>query len=72
MRSRNSESSQDSHSDGSSEHYFVPISSANFSQVGPENRVISIRSKRLFSSQTDNSLLDNHPHGDCMSGKYDD
>ncbi|GLU11407.1 hypothetical protein SLE2022_281550 [Rubroshorea leprosula] len=69
----NLESSQDSHSDGSSEHYFVPISSANFSQVGPENKGgTSIRNKKLFSSQTDNSLLDNHPHDDHTRGKYDD
>ncbi|GLT43401.1 hypothetical protein SLA2020_173520 [Shorea laevis] len=68
----NSESSQDGHSDGSSERYFVPISSANFSQVGPENKGTSIRSKKLFSPQTDNSLLDNHPHDDHTRGKYDD
>ncbi|KAM7509230.1 hypothetical protein LguiA_019683 [Lonicera macranthoides] len=55
------ESSQDSHSDDSSEHFFVPLSGAGFSRLGPENnKSISTRSKRLFVSQADASLLEDH------------
>ncbi|KAJ0053603.1 hypothetical protein Pint_02906 [Pistacia integerrima] len=38
VRSSNSESSRDSHSDESSEHFFVPLSAAGFSRLGPENK----------------------------------
>ncbi|GLU02178.1 hypothetical protein SLE2022_194420 [Rubroshorea leprosula] len=71
MPSCNSESSQDNHSDESFEHFFVPISSANLSRASPENKVASIKSKRLFSSQTDNSGPDNHPRDDHTRSKYD-
>lgn len=55
------ESSQDSHSDDSSEHFFVPLSGAGFSRLGPENnKSVSTRSKRLFVSQADTSLLEDH------------
>ncbi|XP_022774302.1 AUGMIN subunit 6-like [Durio zibethinus] len=66
MPSCNSESSLNSQSDEGSEHFFVPVSSTNFFRGGPETKVGSIRSKRLFSTQTDNSLLDNH------GSNYDD
>ncbi|GMI67095.1 augmin subunit 6, GEMINI POLLEN 3 [Hibiscus trionum] len=56
----NSESSNDRQTDESSEHFFVPISSTNHSHVGPETKLGSIRTKRLFSTQTENSLLDSH------------
>ena len=68
----NSESSQDSQSDESSEHFFVPVSSTNFSRGGPETKVGSIRSKRLFSTQTDNSLLDSHASDGRIGSNYDD
>ncbi|XVF16262.1 hypothetical protein REPUB_Repub10bG0016200 [Reevesia pubescens] len=72
MPSCNSESSRDSQSDESSEHFFVPVSSTNFSRGVPENKVGSIRSKRLFSTQTDNSLLDNHATDGHIWSNYDD
>lgn len=51
------ESSQDSHSDDSSEHFFVPLSGAGFSRLGPENKSVSTKSKRLFVSQPNSPLL---------------
>ncbi|XWS40636.1 hypothetical protein CRYUN_Cryun17cG0012700 [Craigia yunnanensis] len=66
----NSESSQDSQSDESSEHFFL-CSSTNFSRGGPETKVGSIRSKRLFSTQTDNFLLDSHASDGRIESNYD-
>ncbi|XVE67771.1 hypothetical protein DITRI_Ditri09bG0014900 [Diplodiscus trichospermus] len=68
----NSESSRDSQSDESSEHFFVPVSSTKFSHGGPETKVASIKSKRLFSTQTDDSLLDSHASDDRIGSNYDD
>ncbi|KAL5793331.1 hypothetical protein ACOSP7_001925 [Xanthoceras sorbifolium] len=72
VRSCNSESSRDSHSDESSEHFFVPLSAPGFSRMGPENKASPVRSKRLFVSQTDASILDNHVPNGHMGSKYDD
>ncbi|XP_017975691.1 PREDICTED: AUGMIN subunit 6 [Theobroma cacao] len=72
MPSCNSESSRDSQSDESSEHFFVPVSSNNFSRGGPESKVSSIRTKRLFSTQTGNSLLDSHGGNGHIGSNYDD
>ncbi|XP_022740767.1 AUGMIN subunit 6-like [Durio zibethinus] len=72
MPSCNSESSRDSQSDESSEHFFLPVSSTNFSRGAPENKVGLIRSKRLFSTQTDNSLLDGHASDGPLGSNYDD
>ncbi|XP_021299001.1 AUGMIN subunit 6 [Herrania umbratica] len=72
MPSCNSESSRDSQSDESSEHFFVPVSSTKFSRGGPESKVSSIRTKRLFSTQTDNSLLDSHGGNGHIGSNYDD
>uniref|UniRef100_A0A7N0V8S1 HAUS augmin-like complex subunit 6 N-terminal domain-containing protein n=1 Tax=Kalanchoe fedtschenkoi TaxID=63787 RepID=A0A7N0V8S1_KALFE len=60
MHSSRSGSSRDSQSDDSSEHFFVPLSASGFSRLGPENKIVSARSKRFFPSQVDNSFLDNH------------
>uniref|UniRef100_A0A7N0ZZA9 HAUS augmin-like complex subunit 6 N-terminal domain-containing protein n=1 Tax=Kalanchoe fedtschenkoi TaxID=63787 RepID=A0A7N0ZZA9_KALFE len=60
MHSSRSGSSRDSQSDDSSEHFFVPISASGFSRLGPDNKIISARSKRFFPSQVDISFLDNH------------
>ncbi|TYI09019.1 hypothetical protein ES332_A09G042400v1 [Gossypium tomentosum] len=69
----NLESSQDNQSNESSEQFFVPVSSTNFSCGGPENKVSLIKTKRLFSTQTDNSLLDSHAsNGRIGSHNYDD
>ncbi|KAK3183730.1 hypothetical protein Dsin_031016 [Dipteronia sinensis] len=71
VRSCNSESSRDSHSDESSEHFFVPLSMTGFSRMGPENKASPVRSKR-FVSQTDTSILDNHVPDSSLAGrKYD-
>ncbi|EOY02661.1 hypothetical protein QUC31_018043 [Theobroma cacao] len=72
MPSCNSESSRDSQSDESSEHFFVPVSSNNFSRGGLESKVSSIRTKRLFSTQTGNSLLDSHGGNGHIGSNYDD
>ncbi|KAB2055967.1 hypothetical protein ES319_A11G072400v1 [Gossypium barbadense] len=68
----NSELSQDSQSDESSEHFFVPVLSTNHSRVGPENKLGSIRTKRLFSTQTENSFLNSHPSDGHIRSNYDD
>ncbi|PPD99514.1 hypothetical protein GOBAR_DD03467 [Gossypium barbadense] len=69
----NIESSRDSQSNESSEHFFVPVSTTNFSRGGPENKVSLLKTKRLFSTQTDNSLLDSHAsNGRIGSHNYDD
>lgn len=70
--SHDSESSRDSQSDESSEHFFVPVSSFNFSHGGPENKIGSIRSKKLFSTQKDNSLLDSCASSGRIRSNYDD
>lgn len=68
MQSCNPGTLRDCHSDESSEHFFVPLSTTGFSRLGPENKVSSLRSKRLFVSQADNSLLENcAPDGSVMS-----
>ncbi|MBA0856880.1 hypothetical protein Goshw_004344 [Gossypium schwendimanii] len=69
----NLESSRDSQSNESSEHFFVPVSTTNFSRGGPENKVSLIKTERLFSTQTDNSLLDSHAsNGQIGSHNYND
>ncbi|KAG8477228.1 hypothetical protein CXB51_030179 [Gossypium anomalum] len=68
----NSELSQDCQSDESSEHFFVPVLSTNHSRVGPENKLGSIRTKRLFSTQTENSFLNGHPSDGHIRSNYDD
>lgn len=72
VRSSNSGSSRDSHSDESSEHFFVPLSTVGFSRVAPESKASTIRSKRLFVPQTDTSVLDNHVPDGSIGSKYDD
>ncbi|XP_057437451.1 AUGMIN subunit 6-like isoform X2 [Lotus japonicus] len=54
----NSKLSHDSHSDGSSEHFFATIPDTGFSHLDAETRVSSLMSKRLFVSQMDDSLLE--------------
>ncbi|KAE8665685.1 serine/threonine protein phosphatase 2A 57 kDa regulatory subunit B' theta isoform [Hibiscus syriacus] len=71
LPSCNSELSRDRQSDESSEHFFVPISSTNHSHVGPETKLGSISTKRLFSTRTENSLLDSHANGGRIGNNYD-
>ncbi|CAI9111510.1 OLC1v1011747C1 [Oldenlandia corymbosa var. corymbosa] len=63
----NLESSLDSRSDDSSEHYFVPFLDTNFSRPVLETKNKSIRTKRLFTPQADSET-----HSDSRAGnKYD-
>nr|XP_043634178.1 AUGMIN subunit 6 [Erigeron canadensis] len=57
-RSSNTNQLQDSQSDDGSEHFFVPLSGAGFSRVGPEKKLASTRSKQLFVSDLHNSLVE--------------
>ncbi|KAF7801657.1 AUGMIN subunit 6 [Senna tora] len=56
LRPSNSVSSLDSHSDGSSEHFFAPLSESRFSHLDAKERIASLRSRRLFVSQLDSPL----------------
>lgn len=71
-QSFSSELSRDGHSEDGSEHFFLPVSGSGFSHVGPESKGTSIRSKRLFTSQTDSSLLENRVSDGHTESKYDD
>ncbi|XP_059670016.1 AUGMIN subunit 6-like isoform X2 [Cornus florida] len=71
MQSCNLESSEDSHSDDSSDHFFVPLSANGFSRLGPEKK-LAARSKRLFVSRVDPSLPDNRAAGGHVGSKYDE
>ncbi|XP_048328140.2 AUGMIN subunit 6 isoform X2 [Ziziphus jujuba] len=69
-QSFNSESSRESRSDESSEHFFLPLSASGFSRLSPETKGNSIRSKRLFASQTDSSLLESRASDAHVESKY--
>ncbi|XP_042495966.1 AUGMIN subunit 6-like isoform X2 [Macadamia integrifolia] len=56
-QSSNMDSTHDNQSDGSSEHFFVPLSGTGFSCVGPETKSVVVRSKRLFVSPSDTTSL---------------
>lgn len=71
-QSFSSEPSRDGHSEDGSEHFFLPVSGSGFSRLGPESKGTSIRSKRLFASQTDSSLLENRVSDGHTESKYDD
>ncbi|XP_065628515.1 AUGMIN subunit 6 [Quercus suber] len=72
MQSCNPGTLRDGHSDESSEHFFVPLSTTGFSRLSPENKVPSLRSKRLFVSQSDNSLLENCAPDGRIRSKFDE
>ena len=66
-----SESSRESRSDESSEHFFLPLSASGISRLSPETKGRPIRSKRLFtSSRTDSSLLENRASDGHVESKY--
>lgn len=52
------ESSQDSRSDDSSEHYFIPVPGVGFSHLGNKSNLL--RSKKLLGPEPDSSFLGNH------------
>uniref|UniRef100_A0A2P2KB85 HAUS augmin-like complex subunit 6 N-terminal domain-containing protein n=2 Tax=Rhizophora mucronata TaxID=61149 RepID=A0A2P2KB85_RHIMU len=60
MQSSNLESSRESRSDESSEHFFFPLPTTGFPHRALENKVASTRSKGLFTSQMDSLSLENH------------
>ncbi|KAK4603405.1 hypothetical protein RGQ29_012083 [Quercus rubra] len=72
MQSCNPGTLRDGHSDESSEHFFVPLSTTGFSRLSPENKVPSLRSKRLFVSQSDNSLLENCAPDGRVRSKFEE
>ncbi|KAL0331894.1 UNVERIFIED_CONTAM: AUGMIN subunit [Sesamum calycinum] len=69
-QSCNLESSQDSRSNDSSEHFFVPLSGTGFSRHGQEKKLNSLKSRQLFSSQADSSLLQTHVKDNDLGSKY--
>ncbi|XP_057766979.1 AUGMIN subunit 6 isoform X2 [Salvia miltiorrhiza] len=74
-KTSNSESSQDSRSNDGSEHYFVPLSGSGLSRHTQDNKINSLKSRQLFTSQADSSLLQTHAkdnnHGRRYSGVAD-
>ncbi|KAL8475311.1 hypothetical protein ACS0TY_028112 [Phlomoides rotata] len=66
----NSESSQDSRSTDSSEHFFVPLSGTGVSRHGQENKLNYLKSRQLFSSHADSSLLQTHVKDNNLGRKY--
>ncbi|XP_028778541.1 AUGMIN subunit 6 isoform X2 [Neltuma alba] len=72
LRPCSSASSRDSHSDGSSEHFFVPLSETGFSHLDAEKRTVSSQSKGSFASPTDDSLLESHASNGLEKSKSDE
>ncbi|XP_073294062.1 AUGMIN subunit 6-like [Primulina huaijiensis] len=69
-QSRNLESSQDSRSDESSEHFFVPISGSGFSRRGQDKKPDSLKGRQSFKSQANSSMLQTHPNDIHLGSKY--
>ncbi|KAM2107184.1 hypothetical protein TB2_022920 [Malus domestica] len=67
--SLSSKSSQGSHSDESSEHFFLPLSPSGFSRLGQESKGASLRSKR-FPSQTEASFHEKRAPDGNVGSKY--
>ncbi|XP_047950813.1 AUGMIN subunit 6 [Salvia hispanica] len=66
----NSESSQDSRSNDGSEHYFVPLSGTGLSRHVQDNKINSLKSRQLFTSQADSSLLQTHVKDNNVGRRY--
>lgn len=71
LQSYSLESSLDSHSDGNSEHFFVPLSESSVSHLDAEKKATSLRSKRLFVSPLDDALLQSHA-SDAQDSVFDE
>ncbi|KAL3813863.1 hypothetical protein ACJIZ3_015131 [Penstemon smallii] len=69
-QSCNLESSQDSRSDDSSEHFLVPFSGTGFSRVGQDKKLTSTKSRQLYTSQADSSLLQTLTKDNRLQNKY--
>ncbi|XP_022869776.1 AUGMIN subunit 6-like isoform X1 [Olea europaea var. sylvestris] len=70
-QSCNLESSQDSRSDDSSEHFFVPLSGTGFSRLDRDKKPNSLKSRQLFTPQADPSLLETCAPNNHFGSKYD-
>ncbi|CAI9758542.1 unnamed protein product [Fraxinus pennsylvanica] len=70
-QSCNLESSQDSRSDDSSEHFFVPLSGTGVSRFDREKKSNSLKSRQLFTPQADPSLLETCALDNHFGSKYD-
>lgn len=68
MKYSNSEPSREGHSDGSAEHFFVPLSGTGFSRLGPDSKGPSTRSRRLSAPQMDACLPESPPAYDFNNG----
>ncbi|KAL3624310.1 AUGMIN subunit 6 [Castilleja foliolosa] len=66
----NMESSQDSHSNEYSEHFFVPLSGTGFSRHSQDKKHNSLKSKQLFTSQTDSPLLQTPARDNDLRSKH--
>ncbi|GAB2279763.1 AUGMIN subunit 6, variant 2 [Dionaea muscipula] len=71
VQSCNFDSSRDSHSEDGSEHFFMPLSAAGFSHLGPEKKEMLSRSKRFLASEGDSSLFTLSPES-SIAIKFDD
>ncbi|XP_054802834.1 AUGMIN subunit 6-like isoform X3 [Prosopis cineraria] len=71
LRACNSVSSRDSHSDGSSGHFFACLSETELSHLDAE-RTVSSRSKMSFASEMDDSLLESHASNYLEKSKSDE
>lgn len=69
-KASNSESSQDSRSNDGSEHYFVPLSGTGLSRHVQDNKISSLKSRQLFTSQADSSLLQTHVKDNNVGRRY--
>lgn len=69
-KTSNSETSQDSRSNDGSEHYFVPLSGAGLSRHVQDNKINSLKSRQLFTSQADSSLLQTHTKDNNIGRRY--
>ncbi|XP_051141230.1 AUGMIN subunit 6 [Andrographis paniculata] len=66
----NSGSSQDSRSTDGSEHYFVPFSGTGFSRHGQDKMANALKSRHLFVSEDESSLLKMNAKDDNIGSKY--
>ncbi|KZV17309.1 hypothetical protein F511_18250 [Dorcoceras hygrometricum] len=66
----NLDSSQDSRSDDSSEHFFVPLSGSGFSHPGQDKKPDSLKGRQSFKSQANSSMLQTHPNDIHLGSKY--
>ncbi|KAL7100582.1 hypothetical protein ACP275_08G005900 [Erythranthe tilingii] len=68
-QSCNLESSQDSRSNDSSEHFFVPFGTG-FSRHGQDKKLNPLKSRQLLTSQADSSFLQTHAKDNYLGSKY--